>query len=78
MHLNPAKHIHAYSVNTVNDDLFVVDINQRWTAKEQPLFVMAFLFHPTFHDLGKMALDNANVAHGLWFQDKNAFTLAHF
>ena len=57
-------------------NIVVRDIKRRWNEAEQPLFVLAFCFHPEYRDLAVGILQDSVSKNGLWNKTKNTLNAA--
>lgn len=59
-----------------NDDVLptTVDLNKRWTAAEQPIFLLAFVFHPKYRSLAVQILKQSENDKGKWKETRNTLS----
>lgn len=50
------------------------NVNKCWNAEEQPLFLLAFLLHPQYREVGRHLFNELNKDKGSWAMDKNCLS----
>lgn len=74
--LNMVDHLSNYADGSDYVTELVVDVEKRWKSTENPLFFLAFAFHPAFRKTAQQILKNSLKENGNWTDDKNSLSTA--